>query len=73
MGGITSLVSINLQDCTDITGESDSPVQVLSFFCSLFPFFLLSPVHCHWLCGSSVFTYTSDAWDELSQSMMLLE
>ena len=35
MGGITSLVSVNLQDCTDITGESDSPVlsfTLLSFF-----------------------------------------
>ena len=30
MGGITSLVSVNLQDCTDITGELDSPAQFLS-------------------------------------------
>jgi len=27
MGDITSLVSVNLQDCTDITGESDSHLQ----------------------------------------------
>ena len=68
MGGITSLVSVNLQDCTDITGEPESPVRVLSsFVLSFFWFFLLSPVHCHWFCGSSVFTYTSDAWGELSQ------
>ena len=33
MGDITSLVSINLQDCTDITGEPDRFV-LLSFFLS---------------------------------------
>ena len=66
MGDITSLVSINLQDCTDITGEPDSPVQFRSSlvfsFGSFFWIFLLSPVHCHWYCGSSVFACTSDAW-----------